>query len=247
MPSGSLDNNPLADPPVATLDSSSPLYSSGPSVFNNYRIEEGICILPVAEDPPDDPTELQDWSPVVVLRLHSPYRIRTARFSAKKNNVPPILPAPGDQGKFVFTGASMNFTNVLNSDSSYDWITTVAYTYVENCISRTIDGFVLGQAAFNYDTQVQNASLVGGSPSVPPYGAISEAGLDPKIGYLQAQYGPDNYNTISYFPGLFFNDGLFNGDLGGSSQQFSLSTDGWAQVQTDAEEWETLESEGDQG
>lgn len=226
MPGGTLENSTIDDPTVFANDqvgAIGELYLDGPKVINNYRIEPGICILPIAESPPEDPTELAAWSPVAVLRLHSPYRIRTAQTKTKKNNAPPVLAAPGDTGAFVFTGGNLEFTNVLNGDQNYDWICGVEYTYVENCVSRTVDGFVLGIPGFLYPTQTENALAIGGSPSVPPFGAIAQAGQDPKIGYVQAQAGPNGYNTISYFPGLFFNDELMNGSLGPTQQQFTLT------------------------
>lgn len=195
-----------------------PLYLEGPSIVNTYQIEQGVCILPLAEDPPTDPTKLAAWSPVVVLRLHSPYRIRTAKFAAKKNLTPPVIPSPSDTGAFVFVGGNLAFTNVINPAGGHDWTNQTAYVYVENCVSRTEDGFVLGTPGFTYPSQYDNARLVGGTPQVDSPGAIAYAGEDAKIGYYLSRnetlaMSIGLYNTISYFPGTLFNDGLMNGSL----------------------------------
>lgn len=221
MPSGSL----ISDPEIWSRDdlgAYAGLYESGPALLNDYTLMSGVCVIPVAEEPPEDPEELKTWSPVIKLQLHAPYRIRNAKYIARKNNSPPVLPSPGDTGKFIFLGGSVSFLNAPNSASNFDWSCNAAYSYVENCVSRTLDGFVLGTIPFQLMSQTQNQQAAGGSPTIP-YGAISEAGLDAKVGWLQSATGPTYYNTPSYFPGLFFNDGLMNADLGAVPTQFSVS------------------------
>lgn len=194
-------------------------YLNGPGIHNNFRIVEGICILPVAEAPPTDPGEMASWSPVAVMRLHSPYRIRRSSFAATKQTRPPVLPAPGSEGKFEFIGGSLDFATVPNGNL-FDWYCGTEFVYVENCVSRTIDGFVLGTTPFQFPVQ-QQAELSTGTPSASSPGAISDAGGDAKRGFSDQNNGPNNYTAMSFFPGLFFNSELNNGGIGDSPQQFN--------------------------
>lgn len=222
------DNPPNSlDPQTYTQERSAVNYLNGPEIWNEYDIVEGVSILPLAESPPESPGELVEWSPVVKIRLHSPYRIRTAKFTATKQNGPPVMPGTGDQGAFIFTGGSVLFNNVWIKDGVVNWNCQSTYQYVENCVSRDVDGYVLGQPAFPYPASEGMFSILGGvsggvnggTPSVSSPGAIAYAGTDAKIGWFSAaSMGPDFYNFVSYYPGIFINDGLMNASL--------VSTDG---------------------
>lgn len=194
-------------------------YLNGPGIVNRFRIVEGVFALPVAEVPPTSASELAAWSPVAMIRLHSPYRIRTSSFAATKQTRPPVLPAPGTEGKFQFMGGDLSFTNVSNGQS-FDWTCGTSFVYIENCVSRTIDGFVLGTSPFQYPNQ-QQSELYSGTPSGLTIGAIADAGGDAKRGFAEQWNGPENYTAISFFPGLFFNSELNNGGLGTTPQQFN--------------------------
>lgn len=216
-----------------------PQYLDGPAITNDYTIDPGVCVLPLAEDPPDDTTatgqaELPAWSPVVALRLHAPYRVRRAQYDTKKQNTPPVMPAPADQGKFVFLGGTIRFhPPALNmTNTNYDWTAQAEYNFVEDCVSRTADGFVLGIPPYTLAVQQENADALGGVPTGITVGAIAAAGTDAKVGYQQGKavgvaLGPGlsalagiaagvvaaqtyTYNTLSYFPGTLFNDSLLN-------------------------------------
>lgn len=209
---------PLANPPASsstpseaiyTQDQSPPNYLEGPGIVNEYRIVSGVCVLPIAEEPPTELNELKEWSPVKQMKLHSDYRIRTAKFSATKQNGTPILPFPGSTGAFIFTGGSLAFTNVYVDGQQYNWTCETVYKYIENCVSRNIDGYVLGTAPFLYPSQMESAAM--GTVGVNSPGAISFAGADAKSGWAtQAVVGPNGYNVISYFPGMFFNSEMMN-------------------------------------
>lgn len=201
----------------ANDNSSATLYYEGPGITNSYHIEQGVCVLPLAEDPPVDPMALRLWSPVVLLRLHSPYRIRKTDLVTKKLSAPPVIPSPKDTGAFVFLGGDLNFTTVVNGSQNFDWTVQTTYLYAEYCVSDPEDGFVLGNPGFAYPTQNENASSMGGTPAVVSNGAIFYAGQDAKIGWAIANgfgglLGSGPYNTFSYFPGTFFNDNLMNGE-----------------------------------
>lgn len=209
----------------------SPLYTKGSLQTNDYKLQPGVCVLPIAEEPPTDLQALESWSPVVVLRLHAPYRLRKYRTQQIKNNNPPIVASPGDTGKFVFIGGDIVFEPRMNiTNRNFDWTVVTEYTYVENCVSRNQDGFVLGSSPWKWEASIENAQALGGIPPIPPIGAISEAGLEPIIGYymagsivasIGASIGlgvvglgtelPWGYNVPSYYPGVLLNDNLANG------------------------------------
>lgn len=218
------------------LDVQAGLYPDGVGKFNEYDLVPGVCILPVAEDPPTSASELRDYSPVIVARLHAPYRIRRVRYDAKKDNNPPVgIPAPDDAGKFVFVGGTISVQTRVNSSLvNYDWNVGAEYLFVENCVSRVEDGFVLGSSMVPPAMAQENAQTVGGNVFAPagslsvgaigaalgtsgPQGAIVSAGVDAKTGYRMAQtinfFGRWGYNQDSFLPGEFFNDRIVNGDL----------------------------------
>lgn len=178
---------------------------------NDYWVEPGVCILPLAQLPPTNLTDLATWSPVVKLQLHAPYRIRRFRYSAIKDNNPPIVPSPQNTGDFIYCGGTISFKTVLNStECNFSWAVAADYYYVEACISRPQDGFVLGMCPWIYSMDVQNQEGYGSS--VPSLGAISDAGILAVIGYNMSQasnpqtgdYSSSGwgYNSDTYFPGV---------------------------------------------
>lgn len=178
--------------------------------INSYEVVSGVCILPLAEDPPTDSTELASWSPVVVLRLHAPYRIRRYSHTSDKKNNPPPIPSLADQGKFIFVEGTIDITNNLNSSfCNFDWSCTCNYTFVEDCVSREQDGYMLGNPTFQWRSSTINSQS---GYSLPSFGAVAHAGLDGVVGYTQGINIVGNqvtgalkeiwgYNTPSYFPG----------------------------------------------
>lgn len=192
-------------------------YTEGMAVNNLFDFSSGVCVLPIAEDPPESEGELATWSPVVVLRLHAPYRMRKTTYAADKSNTPPVMPSPQkDSGKLIFMGGQMNVTNRMNaSNCMWDWTSICDFTYIENCVSRTQDGFVLGAAPWIYESSALEAMIV--PPANPTIGAISEAGIEARIGYTQGQMvnfaNPLSYtyNIPSFLPGQFFSDQMVDG------------------------------------
>lgn len=188
---------------------------------NTYALDPGVCVLPLAEDPPTDPTELADWSPVVVLRLHAPYRIRKATYVADKQSNPPVIPGMNDTGAFVLVAGDTAICNTLNTTGrNYDWTAVVNTMYVENCVSRPQDGFVLGSQPFDLVTTDANKQTYGTKP--PCIGAIAHAGQGAVAGYRQgqavlvSQSGSGlkavwGYNTAEFFPGTLVSTDMANG------------------------------------
>lgn len=194
-------------------------YPRGVGTVNNYTVVPGACILPLAEDPPTEETELQTYSPVVVLRLHAPYRVREVVYDTKKNTNPPVLPSPADAGAFVFTGGTLMFVPHLTTDiTTMKWDVLTSYTYVENCPHRVEDGFVIGSPP--YPDRISNMNKTQyGVPPGPQVGAIAQAGQDALVGWQMDQVvvvpnlgtGAWIYNAEAYFPGSLFSDSLVNG------------------------------------
>jgi hypothetical protein len=197
---------------------------------NNYRLVEGVVALPVAEEPDaDDPA----WSPVVLVRLHAPYRVRTVSVAATKSNTPPMLPKPGDAGAFAYLGSEFSIpTPSINADQrNFDWAAGATYTYVETVKPNATDGFVLGMTPWTWVTQLDNASVYGlatlatgsienaGRVTAGAYGATgaaADAGLDVATGVLQAggvDFGSPTYvySTPSFYPSSFLNADIVNG------------------------------------
>lgn len=196
------------------------LYGPHHGLTNEFRVRPGVCVLPLAEDPPETDAELATYSPVAVLRLHAPYRERIANYIAEKTNNPPMLPPPENTGSFVFTGGDLTFANRLNATGrNFDWSIGCRYTFVENCVSRTEDGFVLGLLPYSWLTSEVNATEGYVTPA-PGGGAVAAAGKDALVGFKQGLFAiadsqghlktPWGYNTSSYFPGTFFYSDLLN-------------------------------------
>ncbi len=217
-----------SSPPTNVADDTQQrqLYPEGAIVTNDYSIMPGVCILPIAEDPPTNDADLKNWSPVIVAKLHAPYRIREHRTSSVKQNNPPVMPSPSDSGVFIFVSGSLSFSNSLNSSFvNYDWGVEANYTFVENCVSRNQDGFVLGIPPYRLPTNVEliNANTYTIAPPNDGIGAVAQAGAYVTTGYNQAlavigssgtgftSAAGWGYNTPSYYSGLFFNSELING------------------------------------
>lgn len=228
-PSGTLISEPYGSEGPQPVDSEqNDLYPDGYGVRNVYHLDPGVCVLPIAEDPPaDDDPNLKNFSPVVIARLHAPYRIRRTSYSTKKVNNPPVIPSPEDSGAFVFMSGDISFFPTLNTTfRNFDWDVTTEYMFVENCVSRPKDGFVLGSPPWTWISSTENMAELGGFYS-PAVGAVALAGPDVKIGYTQgvlitggSLLSNDNsvtliddwgYNTASYFSGAFLNADMVNG------------------------------------
>lgn len=195
------------------------LYDQGVEIDNVFEFDPGVCVLPVAEDPPDSEGELATWSPVVILRLHAPYRIRKTRYDASKSNNPPVMPTPEkDSGNFVFLGGALGVKNSMNqSYHSFDWRCVSEYSYVENNVSRNQDGYVLGTGPWN--TLTAEINKLNFSPSARTVGAVAHAGEEVLVAAGMGDAivpdansaGTYSYNMNSYLPGTFFSDNLVNG------------------------------------
>lgn len=239
------------------LDQQAGLYPDGIGKANGYTFRPGTCVLPLAEDPPTDPEELKNWSPVAVLRLHAPYRERRVSYgSTKVNNPPAGIPAPASQGAFVFLGGDLSVTTVLNASlANFDWTVATDYRFVENCVSRVEDGFVLGSYQVPTVMAQQNAQLETGADVFGPVpagnavagpasgqgsaaqkvlvspGAVGYAGVDAQTGFAMGAgidfYGTGwGYNCDAFLPGEFFNPRLVNSDLCPQDQTTTLTTGG---------------------
>lgn len=194
------------------------LYPEGMGLKNDYVFEPGVCVLPVAGVPPADIDANTDWSPVVVLRLHAPYRLRKMNYVVpRKQNNPPVLPTPGNAGSFVFVGGTVNVVNYLNTSyQSFDWTAEANYVYVEDCVSRPQDGLVLGAPPFT--SPVDQRYLDGGNKvPVPAYagavytaGELAVAGCNSLTSEGVVNSGLWQYSNPSYFPGVLFNDYIAN-------------------------------------
>lgn len=207
---------------MATLDNNQAAqYTDG--TVNVYEFEPGVCVLPIAEDPPTDPEALKTWSPVVILRLHAPYRRRTHQYGAYKQNAPPVIPKPADTGAFIHVGGTLRIQVSQNSmNSLYDWDVNSINTYVEDCVSRPQDGCVLGTGPWTPIASYENSQIYGGALGIGfaisgPPGAIRQAGEFARAGYgqsLQVDFDTTmgySYNSPAFFPGVFFSDILANG------------------------------------
>lgn len=227
----------MAGPTPNPIDAQAGLHPRGVGKINEYTFCPGVCVLPLAEDPPTDETELRTYSPVLTAKLHAPFRIRKVVYDTDKVNNPVVgIPAPSDAGAFVFLGGSMAVATVLNTSLvNFDWKIATEYSFVENCASRTQDGFVLGSSPVPVQSSVDNANSVGlsiGQPAstLPVPGAIARAGNDAKAGYFMATnvqnnlYGTWGYNQDSYLPGCVFNTAIVNSDL--NTQPISQSGSG---------------------
>lgn len=184
---------------------------------NDYDIKEGLFALPVAEEPPTDPGELAEWSPVQCVRAHAPYRIRKVTFIHQKTGNPPSVPSPISAGAFNFLGGMVAFDTPRPNLSmcSFDWRVGGEYLFVEDCVSRPGDGFVLGNNPFPTTMDVDNNKHY--APAELDIGAVAYAGENARRGYTQSQEIRMEtnwlYNNTSYFPGDLLNEEAVNGEV----------------------------------
>lgn len=191
--------------------------------FDEYQIETGLIAVPVAEEPPTDPTALASWSPVRFIRVHPPYRRRFVHFKASKNGTPPQLPPPESSGACVLMSGMVAYqTPQIDSTlGNYTWTGTVQHEYIENCRHSHSDGYLLTNLPWTTPTQADMQMSIG-QGFTPPFGAIAQAGADARTGYTAAlQLSPSHltqtnftYTIPSYLPPLFFNDQMINGYTG---------------------------------
>lgn len=199
-----------------------PLYENGMDINNTYTTHSGVCVLPLAEDPPTDPAELATYSPVVVLQLHAPYRERQVMYKTIKDSTPPVLPAPVDAGSFVFLNGQTTVHNTLRQDQlGFDWQAVCLYTYIELPPPMPGDGLVLGTPPWIWPAvkdAVGGGSALGAAlnPALPTTGAVATAGAEVLLAAaagnsIDPSQGAYTYQFPSFYPGTFFNNYLVNG------------------------------------
>jgi hypothetical protein len=193
------------------------LYEQGCDISNVYTPRPGVCVLPLAEDPPTDPFELYSYSPVAVLRLHAPYRERRVSYVTNKDSAPPVVPAPVDAGSFKFVGGTIGVHNTLRQDQlGFDWQTVTDYSFVELAVPLPGDGLVLGTPPWIWSPvalAVQSGTV---QPAEPTFGSVATAGSEVLYAKgagdsIDPSSGAYAYQFPSYFPGTFFNNFLVNG------------------------------------
>lgn len=184
---------------------------------NQYTLQPGVFVLPVAEEPPTNPEELANWSPVVTVQAHAPYRVRNVQFATKKTGSPPVIPSPQNTGVFTFVGGTIAFPSpTITSDGmGFHWEVYGQYAFVEDARSAPEDGFVLGSDPIPNGIYLQLRQLY--QDGNPQTGAAAEAGDEVRVAYAEAAdcslENPNyTYWSQSYFPGTFFNTGMLNGE-----------------------------------
>lgn len=191
------------------------LYDQNGSL-NAYELESGSYVIPLAEAAPTNAAELATWSPVAVIQVHAPYRMRRVYFKGRKNGSPPILPSPVSAGASTFLWGTLAFQQpTLDATAgNLNWEGTGQYEFVETCRSSVDDGFLLLNNPFTQSFQVQVQQHF--SPGTVPYGAVAQAGPEARIGYTigsQMDLTDPFYTYIipSFVPGQFFNADMLNG------------------------------------
>lgn len=188
---------------AVTLDAAQSDHYRSVGIDNEYTIVSGAFVLPLAEAPPTDAAELQDWTPFVVVQAHSPYRLRTFRYNAQKARTPPVLPAPVTQGAYTFLGGTVSLPHPsVQTDRSFTWDADVTYLFAEGCAHNANTGFVIGTSLDAFDIQLQNQNYqsYGDAPN-----NVRQSGVGPKSGWaigktIDLSNPMWNYAEPSYYP-----------------------------------------------
>jgi hypothetical protein len=172
-------------------------------VQNTYVFASGAFVLPLAEEAPTNPSELQTWVPFTVVQAHAPYRLRQYQYTAAKDRNPPVLPAPESQGAYTFLGGVLSLPHPsVQTDGSFRWEGVVNYMFAEGCRSDSTVGFVIGNTLDALVNQVDNANYQNASDAPPN---ITEGGVGPKAGWAIGKQIDLNsagwvYPEPSYYP-----------------------------------------------
>src|ERR1700723_3620445 len=175
---------------MAFPDDSQLVNYTGYGIDNEYTLEEGLCILPLAT-----PGPVEGESPVAIIRLYNPYRIRKMKWAANKTGNPPVIPSPvtpstGEPGNpdnnygnsyFTFLGGTLNLAlpTINNSAGGFNWGASGEYLYVETVPSNPDDGFVIGSYPAPGLVQVLGTSVYGSTVPLDTTGAVVGAGIGP--------------------------------------------------------------------
>jgi hypothetical protein len=201
-------------------------YSPQSGVTDAWDVNPGIAILPVALTQEELDSGV---SPVVVVRLHSPYRMKRVTFNFQKANTPPIVPAPTDSGTFTFIGGSLTFPFPSHNTTLTGRTWTVAgdYLFVENAPGDVLNGDGFVNTSPPWWTFDQTARMTAGYyAAAAAIGAaqgagntIGSAGLAAQCGYgaaLATDLTNPNYDYSEpvYYPTIFLNDTLVKGGPG---------------------------------
>lgn len=187
------------------------LYQEGNKYVVSYKSNEGILALPLAEASPTDS------SPVEIVRLHQPNRIRTVEFENTKGRTPPFIPAPEDNDLEYLLSSEMLFPlPSINADvSSLVWQAMGRMEFVERGSWTVASGYRIG------DYPVLNTPGVLGGIMAVAGGLAGLAAEDAYFGETladnlgnpnAADYATKSYDYQRHFPSKFLVSELAKGN-----------------------------------
>lgn len=128
--------------------------------YNNsasYTYHPGVVVLPRADV----------TGGTVAVRVHAPFSVKTQPFKARKEQTPPVYPAPQpqDDDHDVLIGQVVNFPQPRPNQTvppSYTWEVSGTYTYVERTPHTPGTGFPSPKWPFVFPELQEAAGAVAG-------------------------------------------------------------------------------------
>jgi hypothetical protein len=195
------------------------VHNTAGGATDEYTIVSGRVVLPLLEAPPTDPVALASWSPVAVVQLHEPYRVRNVQVSHIREKAPPLLPSPKDSTRFKFLGGtyllprpSENFDGVTMT-----WEAGAELNFVEAGSTAWFTGFVMTEPPVVTSAEVVAKSLVTPSETTretangPRYGEtvgnlVNHNAANLGLSKLEGAY------SFYYYPSTFLTDSAISGE-----------------------------------
>jgi hypothetical protein len=187
---------------------------------DDYFLNSGEFIIPLAVEEPTDPAELAAFVPFVTVKAHAAVLHRTVEFDTTKDGAPPQIVSPESGGAFTLIGGTIRLmAPQINSNClTKTWTVKGKYTYaVGGAVSLALEtGLVMQSLPIPTETTLFLQQQYGGGQA-PNDLVISEAGTDVRAAYTEAQQIGFQQDYYSYwadtlFPGQFFNQSLLVGD-----------------------------------
>lgn len=187
---------------------------------DDYAIDSGEFIIPLAVAEPTNPAELATFVPFARVRAHAPIMHRWVEFDTRKSGAPPQIVSPESGGSFTFQGGSIRLmAPQMNTNGlTKTWHVKGRYVYaVGGAVSLALDtGLVMQSLPIPTETTLFLQQQFGGGQA-PNDLVVSECGTDVRAAYAEAQQIGFQQSAYTYwadtlFPGQFFNQSLLVGD-----------------------------------
>jgi hypothetical protein len=204
-------------PSVPVNDSAqSGLYKSY-SNDNAYTYVSGLVVIPLAADTPATQLLRDEYVGAITVRLHQPYSIRKQSFAAKKEQTPPVMPAPTSTDTLISSAFSFPLPEIgATATPTYNYSMAGQYVYLGNKPYSSNIGYPGGRWPFQFPELNQQQSAL-----ISIAGAVAGGAATVAIQNLNNLTPNFDYGTYYWPFSTFIANSFFDPALSNTTDKYS--------------------------